>query len=110
MTFEEELEEDFHRLLLEKGNIRRESPFRKSNLWTGENNWKITGQTAKVLQTACNCGEVSFSLLGIFTEETSGTGARRLTKSLNPSLGGKIEIEKTQSLHCAHCLSTLNFA
>jgi hypothetical protein len=108
MSLLDELAEDFHALLLEKGNLPG-SPLRKSSLWTGENNWRITGQTAKVLQTACNCGEVSSTLLGIFTEETNGTGARRLTRSLNPSLGGKIEIEKTQSLHCAHCLSALNF-
>lgn len=67
--FIEEIEEDFHRTLLETGNLVNLQ--KGSHKWTGENCWLSEGFLAKIHRVKCRCGGHTDFLTGIFHIESN---------------------------------------
>lgn len=113
----EELDADYHQLLLETGNLKNLSS--GSHKWTGKDCWLSEGFVARGIAVFCtNCQKTTFELLGIFTlESNAARNASRLTPITHPSDLPKhpadkpfpIELSETSAIACAACLPSLGF-
>lgn len=67
--FAEMVEEDYHRALLETGNLPNLRS--GSHKWTGKNCWIAEGFLAKYRILQCKCGKITPLLQGVFTIESN---------------------------------------
>ena len=104
--FLNEIEDEHHQNLLEKGNLGK----RKPSLFREETIFHSSGYLAKALRITCGkCGTQETRLQGIFHRETNSLGTSRLTampvNSQYPlDQTYPIEIETCSIPQCYHCL------
>jgi len=114
--FEEILEEDYHKALLETGNL----PCFKSgsHKWTGRDCWLSEGFVVKIHAQCCTgCGKNHFQVIGFFRIESNA--ARKASRFVAlregealPSPGDAphpIEISTETLTTCCSCMSKLGF-
>jgi hypothetical protein len=116
--FEEEIEADYHKALLETGNLP--NMLRGSHKWTGRDCWLAEGFMAKVSLMDCKCGKVTPNLLGFFRlESNAARNASRLVairegETFPPKRDDgsphPVEIAYLDVLACGHCIDRYGFA
>lgn len=75
---------EHHNHLLEAGNLKKaRAP------WRDDHAWKTIGFSARISHVTCDCGAVSESLIGIFRDEETPSGARRSIATPHTELHGE---------------------
>lgn len=109
-TFADEIEQDYHQELLERGNL---APKPRPS-WTGENQWTSLGYVAKINRIRCTCGACTDTLIGVFHRERTPSGKIRLTPLADSfQLPGDhthpVEVTDLPARVCAYCLTPQGF-
>jgi hypothetical protein len=111
--FAAQIEADYHRTLLESGNLLPKKP---TISWSDENRWESKGYLAQVLRTSCACGAITESLTGIFYVSETPSGKRRMTAlDLGVNLQfpletpSPVQVQEQQARFCAYCLPSKGF-
>lgn len=100
----EDIDAEQHSHLLEAGNLGKSRA-----AWSEENAWSSVGYVARISRLACQCGEKTDTLLGIFHREKTPSGAIR---EQNLALRGcsipfhnlPVEVTSSQVFACLKCL------
>ena len=114
--FEEILEEDYHKALLETGNL----PCFKSgsHKWTGHDCWLAEGFVAKIHAQCCTgCHATRFHLIGIFRIESNAARKASRFVALSPKESlptskdtpHPVEIAREVVSICSGCIDKLGF-
>lgn len=99
----EDLNAEHHNFLLEKGNLVKA----RRPCWTDNHSWKTLGFSARISRVICDCGAVTESLLGLFRDEETPSGAKRSSAVKPSELSGEnhpvITLISSAPV-CAHCV------
>lgn len=68
----DDLNAEQHNHLLEAGNLKK-----ARTPWRDDHSWKTLGFSARISRSTCDCGAITETLIGIFREEETPSGAKR---------------------------------
>lgn len=98
---------EHHNHLLEAGNLKK-----SRTPWTDNHSWKTLGFSARISRSTCGCGTVTETLIGIFRDEETPSGARRSVATPHQEIHGEkhpVITILSQTPICAACLKASTY-